>query len=52
MKKTYISLIDTLLIPVCFVFVFSTLVKISSFTSYEHLIFNETIWAYSSFVIF
>ena len=31
---------------------FSTLVKISSFTSYEHLIFNETIWAYSSFVIF
>ena len=52
MKKTYISLIDTLLIPVCFVFVFSTLVKISSFTSYEHLIFNEAIWAYSSFVIF
>lgn len=52
MKEKYIAIIDILLIPVCFIFVFSTLVNIASLTPYEYLIFNDISWAYGSTVVF
>lgn len=52
MKEKCIIIVDKLLIPVCFMFTFSTLVKFASFTSFEYLIFNKSSWAYGSIVVF
>lgn len=45
MKSKLISIVDIILIPVCFLFLLSSCVKIASYTFLNEFIFEKNSWA-------
>ena len=52
MKSKLISIVDIMLIPVCFLFLLSSCVKIASYTFLNNFIFTETNWACGALAFF